>query len=64
MTYFCRDLKGKKHDIKELRKLRNKSVLKGYVYEVDEKILTPYFVYVSPTEKDNAHGYRRGINVC
>jgi len=29
MTYFCRDLKGKKHDIKELRKLRNKSVLKG-----------------------------------
>ena len=29
MEYFCRDLKGKKHDIKELRKLRNKSVLKG-----------------------------------
>ena len=29
MEYFCRDLRGKKHDIKELRKLRNKSVLKG-----------------------------------
>ena len=29
MRYFCRDLKGKKHDIKELRKLRNKAVLKG-----------------------------------
>ena len=21
-------------------------------------------VWLSPTEKDNAHGYRRGINVC
>ena len=54
MTYFCRDLKGKKHDIKELRKLRNKSVLKGYVYEVDEKILTPYFVYKKRNIQDTS----------
>ena len=29
MNYFCRDLRGKRHDIVELRKLRNQSVLRG-----------------------------------
>ena len=29
MAYYCRDMRGKKHDIRALRKLRHRGVLKG-----------------------------------